>query len=617
MQNILLPHNIPVFHKVMQNLRRSESVLLETATGTGKSYIGAACIREIGGNWLIFVPTSVLKDIWTKLGQRYQLSITVITYQGYLFASTESRENLLKGHQGVILDEAHHVGADGWSQVVRDVKASGKPYLGLTAGSRRFVDGQDVADTYFDAKVNGYTLGQAIDQKILPSFHYISALFSFPDFDSCEIGCIKQSAYTKLKTRLEFLIENQNSIHMILQKHLGNDCHKIIIFVECIDDIPKAEECLKGIVKKEDIFRVNYSLSNEENSENIRQFSNCKQNTAIINVSMLMEGIHMPDIDTLIMLRRTESPRVFFQQLGRIASPENAEKKLMVFDFVGNSVSVKYHEVNTCDAIRKINEEISDKSNQIILTDYSQEALDIINEIEALLGLGWAEVEDDILRQYYPNEGMDVSSRLPGRSRAACKTRARILGVKAPETSWTVEEDEILKKFYPKEGMSVAKRLPERSKESCKARSLKLGLKSERQWSDNEIDILKTYYPIEGPRVCERLPGRKPNSCTTKANKLGLVNESRQWTDEYILILKEKYPKVGKDIVEYLPFSLSACRSKAASLGIKKSLPWTKEQIEILKRCYASRGAKKCAELTGHSVSSCHGKASSLGIKGK
>lgn len=362
MQNMLLPHNLPIFQKVMNELLEKGSVLLETATGTGKSYIGASCIQGLGGQWLILVPTNTLQGVWESIGRQYSLPIQTMTYQAFTFVSEDEQEKIIPKFDGFILDEAHHIGAENWSRAVKMIREIQKPYLGLTAGSRRFSDNMDVADEYFASKVIGYSLGHAIDQKILPTFQYISALFSAPDFQPVELGHIKQATYEKLVTRLEYLVENQYSIRKILKKHLIEKNHKIMVFVECMEDMSYAQECLKDLIQEENIFYANYKQGKEANDEQILSFKECKENAAIINISILMEGFHIRGVDTVIMLRRTESPRVFFQILGRIASPENADKRLRVFDFVGNASSVKYIGNGTQNAIMQINQQITDKT---------------------------------------------------------------------------------------------------------------------------------------------------------------------------------------------------------------------------------------------------------------
>ena len=65
----------------------------------------------------------------------------------------------------------------------------------------------------------------------------------------------------------------------------------------------------------------------------------------------------------------------------------------------------------------------------------------------------WTEEEDEICRKYYPSEGSSINKRLHGRTRQACRLRARFLGISSNKevrymrsNSWTPEEIEILKK---------------------------------------------------------------------------------------------------------------------------------------------------------------------------
>lgn len=89
----------------------------------------------------------------------------------------------------------------------------------------------------------------------------------------------------------------------------------------------------------------------------------------------------------------------------------------------------------------------------------------------------WTREEDDIIRQFYPTEGVGVCRMLPNRTEGACQARAQKLHVHSGKR-WTKEEDDILREFYPVDGCGVFTRLPYRSKAACHIRASTLGLSS-------------------------------------------------------------------------------------------------------------------------------------------
>ena len=112
-------------------------------------------------------------------------------------------------------------------------------------------------------------------------------------------------------------------------------------------------------------------------------------------------------------------------------------------------------------------------------------------------------------------------NRLEGRTRKAVYAQAIKLEI-AYDDFWTNEEIEILKKWYPVEGMRVLNRLVERTKSAVQTKVRKLGLKSPDRWTEEEINILKKYYSVEGYKVANRLNGRTeaamPTSRKAKLN---------------------------------------------------------------------------------------------------
>ncbi len=201
----------------------------------------------------------------------------------------------------------------------------------------------------------------------------------------------------------------------------------------------------------------------------------------------------------------------------------------------------------------------------------------------------WLEEEDDIIREYYPDEGEEVVKRLSGRTISAVKMRAWKIGAKSRNTrsymKWTDEEKEIIREYYPSEGNSVLKRLPGKTKRQLIGHTFNKGLYYSNhkkkfevvEWSEEEDNILHEYYPSEGSKIISRLPGRTSNAIKTRASFLGLKYENsgrNSWTEEDLRIIKEYFQTEGsRGIFERLNgrFTTAAISVKASRLGLKKS----------------------------------------------
>lgn len=144
------------------------------------------------------------------------------------------------------------------------------------------------------------------------------------------------------------------------------------------------------------------------------------------------------------------------QQIGRgLAS---YSKGLIIFDFVGNSVSA-YSKIideknSIMDIILKTDKKSSNNSrsksnkfsNQNIIFDYASDILNILEEIERIRGDSWTDEEDNIIRENYPSMGKSMAHLLKHRTQDAIIARASALGVKSLRL-YTKEEDEIIKKI--------------------------------------------------------------------------------------------------------------------------------------------------------------------------
>ena len=92
---------------------------------------------------------------------------------------------------------------------------------------------------------------------------------------------------------------------------------------------------------------------------------------------------------------------------------------------------------------------------------------------------------------------------------------------------------------------------------------------------------------------------------------------SRSWSQAELQILRDNYKKLSYAEISKLLIgkSPSAVKSKSAVLGIRISRAWPAEQIEVLKRNYATRPARAIADELGRGVSAVHGMAKKLGLK--
>ena len=319
------------------------------------------------------------------------------------------------------------------------------------------------------------------------------------------------------------------------------------------------------------------------------------------------------------MLRRTESPSVFFQQIGRAMSTDNIDDDVFVFDLVTNALQLKIKSTTSetiSKAVLKQNNTIP--SSQIILEDYTREITDVLDDIDMYLSNKWTDEETEILKKYYPLEGRNVYKRLPRRTMRACKHQAMVLNLHH-DVSWSKEEDEILKSYYPTEGNAVIKRLPSRTLSAIRNRVNDLDISYDKTdiYTDEEIEILKKYYPTERQSTYKRLPGRSKDSVIRKAVSLGLTkSKPKAYTDEEIEFIKANVSKGAKYIAEHLGRNQSSVNHKIQEYcKTKPRIDWTKEEDDILRKYYPLEGSSCFKRLKNRSRAACANRSSRLGLK--
>lgn len=207
----------------------------------------------------------------------------------------------------------------------------------------------------------------------------------------------------------------------------------------------------------------------------------------------------------------------------------------------------------------------------------------------------WSEEEENILRTYFPLEGLAVASRLPRRNKRSISSYAyRRLGLKVEQSDtrpWTEQELKILTEYYPLEGRKVSERLSGRNGQVCYRKAKELGLTTpvNRPWSDAELTIMKTCYnKLSMAQLMEKLPGRAESAIRKQASRMKLCAPPAEWTEAEDRVLLEHYPKESFAVANRLPGRTGvACQARYHKLvpaSVRKM--WQPEEDRILMEAY-------------------------------
>lgn len=344
------------------NLRKilqqgEERALLISATGTGKTYASAFAMRELGFKRVLFLVHRVTlakqaKKSYEKVFDK-KVSMGLVgagSYEyekDYVFATVETlnRDTHLFQYQPdafdcIILDEAHHSSNNIYTKVINYFKP--KLFLGMTATPDKRDDNQEGKNIYeiFNYQIaHEIRLQQAMEEDLLCPFHYfgISEVISLDD---------KTLQRTKL-TDEEFnqLTSDERVRHVIEQsEYYGYSGDRVKGLIFC----SRVKEC-EELSKKFNAFGYRtIALSGEDNEDKRQEaFERLAMDEAdatedrqpldyIFSRDILNEGVDIVEVNQVIMLRPTQSPIVFIQQLGRGLRKAPGKEYVVILDFIGN-----------------------------------------------------------------------------------------------------------------------------------------------------------------------------------------------------------------------------------------------------------------------------------------
>lgn len=230
----------------------------------------------------------------------------------------------------IIVDEFHHAAAPTYQGLLGYYKP--KILLGLTATPER-MDGKDILE-YFDNRIaTEIRLPEAIDRKLLCPFQYFGVA------DEVDLGDVKWSRGGYDTTALSNIFTGNDVRTMLIVKQLHRyvtDINKIKGLGFCVSKQHAEYMAVKfNNVGIPSMFLTSDSSAEDRHTTNSRLVSG--EIKFIFTVDLYNEGIDIPEIDTIMFLRPTESLTVFLQQLGRGLRLSEGKECLTVLDFIGQA----------------------------------------------------------------------------------------------------------------------------------------------------------------------------------------------------------------------------------------------------------------------------------------
>ena len=360
----LYPHNQAALNHLEEALKYTRRAAVIQPTGTGKSFVALAFIeRRPNNSFLYLAPsTHIFNQLKHHAGHTdVLLHTTMMTYQKLCLLHEDELGKLEPDY--IILDEFHRCGADDWGSAVDHLLALYVEcfLIGFTATPVRYLDKagtRDMSEELFHGSIASYyTLQDAINDKVLPVPHYVLGdILMNERVSSLETALTQVASYGRARTAgyslLESLKRNMaeaQGIDEIFKCHMPNRFAKLIVFCRNLEHIAQCREDMHRWLGPGKKIREYVCRSDEKAADiELNAFAGDNERNAIrllYCVDKLNEGIHIKDVDGVVMLRPTISPIVYLQQIGRcLACSSDGSTSPVIFDLVNNYESARVEE---------------------------------------------------------------------------------------------------------------------------------------------------------------------------------------------------------------------------------------------------------------------------------
>ena len=353
----LVPNSMQVafinnLEKIIQ--KGEDKALLISATGTGKTYASAFAMRDLGFKRVLFLVhrNQIVKQAKKSFERVFGNTRTMGIVSGesrefdkdYIFATiqTMSKEDIYCQYDksyfdAIVFDEAHHTSASSYKRIMDYFKP--KFTLGMTATPDKRDDqlaGKNIYELFNHQIAYEIRLQEALEEDLLCPFHY----FGITDIAMHD----SEATYTNIDDFRYLTSDERVTRVMEKARYYGHSGNRVKGLIFC-SRVEEAKELSKKFNERGWRTIALSGVNSEKERENAidRLVMDTEVNDKgesqldyILSVDVFSEGVDIVEINQVIMLRPTESPIVFIQQLGRGLRKAKDKEFVVILDFIGN-----------------------------------------------------------------------------------------------------------------------------------------------------------------------------------------------------------------------------------------------------------------------------------------
>lgn len=324
----------------------AERALVISATGTGKTILSALDVRAVNPRRMLFVvhreqildkAISEFKKVLDAPDSDYG-KLVGGTRQGnrrFVFATVQtlSQPDTLSSFDPrdfdyVLVDEVHRAGAKTYTQVLNYLKP--EFLLGMTATPER-TDGFNVFELFDFNVPYEIRLSRALEEEMLSPFHYYGITdATFDDHRTASVDTGLSDLVSQV--RVDHIVDSLETY-----AQAGVAPRGLIFCSRVTEAVALSEELNQTVFRGRRLRTRALSGMNsiEERERAVRDLEHGALDY-LLTVDVFNEGVDIPSVNQVVMLRQTQSAIVFVQQLGRGLRKHPGKEYVVVIDFIGN-----------------------------------------------------------------------------------------------------------------------------------------------------------------------------------------------------------------------------------------------------------------------------------------
>ena len=413
--------------------------LVVMATGLGKTWLAAFDSHRGEFPRVLFIAhreeiLTQARDVFRKVRPDARLGFFTSAEKAadsdVVFATVQTLHRHLGsfpvgGFEYVVVDEFHHASAQSYRKVINHFEP--RFLLGLTATPER-MDGADLLALCGDNLVYRCDLVDGIERRELAPFRYWGVA------DTVDFAPIPWRNGRFDPAALEAAVATKERADAAFREWSDRRGERTLAFCASIRHADYMAEHFASLgVASESLHSGSGAHARQMAIERLES----GDLSVLFTVDLFNEGVDMPTLDTVLMLRPTESPVVFLQQLGRGLRTAIGKEHLDVVDFVGNHRgflaplrTLLSLQLGRPPTPREMADALRDKAFSLpegCSVDYSLDAVELLNALIRERRSGADDVLRDICLQIAEEDGFRPSAlqvALAGGNVRAARARA-------------------------------------------------------------------------------------------------------------------------------------------------------------------------------------------------